>query len=126
MSSPAAQQPARHKRQEMLKLLPHEPHGGKGKVHLKKAATLNLEHTQLPCVISLAYSPEKYTFEAAALEAYFNHMLALCWPSVSAFTHTLAADLYDHGLPLKLTLEVAADHTVFTETVKAKHAQPLI
>jgi len=114
----------RHLRQDMLALLAHESHGAKGKIYIEKTTHIKVEAANLACRLRLAYTPQQHTFEASTLEAYFAHMLALTWPSASEFTHTLAADLYDHGLPLKLTLEVAVDHEGFTETVEAKHRQP--
>ena len=108
----------------MLTLLAHEGHGAESIAHLEKDFTLKVDGTDLDAALILAYKPEKHTFEATSLDGYLNHMLGLNWASVSDFTHTLAADLYDHALPFKLTLEVAAEHEGFTETVEAKHKQP--
>lgn len=125
MSNAAAIPPNdRHQRQEMLTLLPHQGHGAKSMVEVEKEIALKTAEKTLPAVLFLTYRPDKHTVDTNALNAYFELMAQQIWTSVSDFTHTAAADLYDHALPVKLTLQVEAEHNGLFEAVEAKYKQP--
>ena len=119
---PPAEQ--RQQRQKMLELLEHHGQGAETDIGIEKECTLHIEKTKCPALLQMIYQPEKHTFSAKTLNAYLEHVISQNWPSASAFAHTVAGDLYDHGLPYALTLHLDIEHEGLVESFDVRHHQP--
>ena len=128
MSKPAESQNTaiqmRHARQQMVVLHPHTANGAETEIGIEKDLALELENAKVPAALLLVYGPDKNTFTAASLNGYLEHMASQAWPSASAFAHTLAEDLYDHGLPHSLTVHLDVEHDGLIESFEVKREQP--
>lgn len=114
----------RRQRQQMLDLLEHHGQGAETDIGIEKDCTLHLDGTKCPAILQMIYQPEHNTFSAKSLNAYLEHVISQNWPSASAFAHSVAGDLYDHGLPYALTLHLDIEHDGLVESFEVRHHQP--